>query len=113
MFCDPDTVSIFEIIGIVVIVPIVDWIAITGMAARLTDFDYRYWPPTKSRVVGVGCLALAVGVVAVFANPDNPPLWPLIPVGLLAFAWIGIGYLDIVAQRRTGYRVPPSYGERE
>jgi amino acid transporter len=113
VFCDVGAVKILENIGIVMIVLAVDWIAITGMAARLSGFDYRYWPPTRARSISVSFLALTVVVLGVFANPDNPPLWLLIPGFIVIIAWIVIGYRDILRQQCTGYRVPPSYCERE
>jgi len=106
-------VSIWSIVGVALVVPVADWIFVTGAAARFPDFDYRYWPPTKARVISVLSLALSTAIVMTFADSGSPPLWPVIPAGLAIIAWTFIGCRDIQAQRRTGYRIPPDYGERE
>ena len=113
MFCDLEAVSAFEIIGVVMIVPAVDWIAITGSAARYSDFDYRYWPPGKARILSVLLVAVTVGIAAICARADDPPSWSLIPAFVALVIWGLVGCLDIIAQRKTGYRITPSYGERE
>ena len=104
---------IVEAVVAMAIVPVIDWIVVTGCAARFSNFDYRYWTPNVARVISVSLLAITAAVLIIFANPDYPPLWLLIPASIPIFAWGIVGYRDILAQRRTGYRIPPSYGERE
>ena len=50
--------TLIEILALVVIgVPLFDWLAVTGPAARITSFDYAYWPPSKARLTSVVLLA--------------------------------------------------------
>ena len=101
------------IVGIVVILPAVDWLVVTRIAGYYTDFDYRYWPLSKARVISMLSLGVSIAILLIFADPDKEAWWPAIPAGLAIIAWSFIYYIDILAQRRTGYRNPPCYGERE
>jgi hypothetical protein len=100
-------------IVILLIVPVLDWLAVTRLAAYYTDFDYRYWPPTLARIASVVFVITAYVPCIVFADPDNPPLWVLIPVTASLTIWGVVAVSDVRAQRKTGYRTPPNYGDRD
>jgi hypothetical protein len=89
-----------------------DWAGTSGLAryARLFDFDYRYWPPSKARIASLALLWLAATICALFAhpNPEKPSIWILFVIGPALILWSVIGLLDFFAQSRTGYRKPPS-----
>jgi hypothetical protein len=94
-------------------VPLYDWLSVTGSAAKATSFDYRYLPLSKMRIVSIVCLSAAMFYFCATINPDNPaPLPIILVVGALA-AHSVISLIDFFAQRRTGYRTPLNYGERE
>ncbi|GAA0295974.1 hypothetical protein GCM10009087_02150 [Sphingomonas oligophenolica] len=105
--------STAEIIGAVLFVPALDWVGVTRVADYYSDFDYRYWPLERLRLISLFLLAAATITVGVFASPDDPPLWPLMLFVAAAAAWAIIALRDINAQRRTGYRNPPRYSERD
>jgi len=90
-----------------------DYLSVTGSAARCTSFDYRYLPLSRLRLATIGMLAAAAFYGFLRYRPEDPPILPLI-LGMAALVIHGIvSILDVFAQRRTGYRVPPNYGERE
>ena len=43
----------------IVIVPVYDWLVITGSSARMFSDDFQYWPPTRLRITSI--IALAAG----------------------------------------------------
>jgi hypothetical protein len=46
-------------------------------------------------------------------RPDSPPIPPII-LGLAALAaHFAVSLIDLFAQRKTGYRTPLNYGERD
>ncbi len=89
-----------------------DWLAVTRMAAYSTDFDYRYWPLSRSRQIGLGSLVLTAAYAWATAGPGGP-LWLLIPPMILLGVWLVTALNDLETQRRTGYREPPRYSDRE
>ena len=105
--------TIWIVLGPLLIVPVWDWAALTRLAAYYTDFDYRHWPMTRLRLMSVLLLVAALILVGVFATPGHPPLWPLLLAVIALAAWAIIAVLDVNAQRRTGYRNPPRYSDRE
>ena len=97
----------------VVAVVLCDWLAVTRCGAYFADFDYRYWPPSRSRVLSVVLLAGTAATIAAFMRPDpvNPPLWPLAVGGPVVVVWMVVAILDMLAQRRAGYQTPPRYSD--
>lgn len=90
-----------------------DYLSVTGRAARFTSFDYRYLPLSKLRLMTIAMLVAAALYGFLSYQPQNPPVLPLI-LGAIALVTHGlVGMLDIFAQRRIGYHIPPNYGERE
>ncbi len=105
--------TIWSVIGPVLIVPVWDWLGLSRASSAYIDFDYRYWPLSRPRLISVLVLMLAVIPVCAFANPDHPPLWTLMIAFIALAAWAIIALRDVKAQHRTGYRDPPGYSERE
>lgn len=104
--------NIWIIVVPMLIAPLWDWLGVTRIASYYTDFDYRYWPLTRLRLISVLLLPATAIPVGVFASP-HPPLWPLILFTIANAAWTIIALRDINVQRRTGYRNPPRYSARD
>jgi hypothetical protein len=107
-------VNVIGSIGLtMLLVSLFDWLFITRVAGYFSDFDYRYWPLSRIRLASLLALICTVALLVIFVrpNPDNPPLWVLIPFGIVLILWISVGYRDIAIQRRTGYRTPPRYSD--
>jgi len=94
-----------------VIVSVADWLFFTRIGSFFADFDYRYWPLSKSRLFSLLVIMGLVGSMFLFVkpNPDNPSMWVLIPFGVALIAHLFVGYRDLFSQRRSGYRSPPRY----
>jgi hypothetical protein len=104
--------DIVSSIGItILVVCVMDWLFITRIAAYFTDFDYQYWPLSRVRIASVLLMISMLGSLLIFvpSDPVNPPLWVLIPFGVVMIGYVVVGYRDILIQRRAGYRTPPRY----
>jgi hypothetical protein len=89
-----------------------DWIGAGRLAAYSTDFDYRYWPLTTRRKVGLAALILCAISVWGFTGSHSSSWTFVIPVALFA-VWGITAIVEIRAQKRTAYRTPPRYSEGE
>jgi peptidoglycan/LPS O-acetylase OafA/YrhL len=94
-------------------VGLVDWLFFTRVGGFFYgEFDYRYWPLSKARLLSLFVMVCTVLWAVLFGprpDPDNPPMWALIPLGFVLVLHIIVGYRDIAIQRRIGYRRPPRY----
>jgi hypothetical protein len=109
-----NAVSIIEgTLGSIAAAALYDWLSITRSAAFYTDFDYRYFPLSKMRMATLGLVAAAFLFAFLSINPANPPMLPLVLAGVALAIHGVVGQVDLLAQRRTGYRTPLNYGERE
>ena len=87
-----------------------DWVAVTRLGAYVSDFDYRYWPLSGPRQLGLAALLVALAY-AWLVGGTIPPLLLLVPCILLFAIW-GVGAVrDVDAQRRVGYQEPPRYSD--
>ena len=95
----------------VLLVPFFDWLFFTHVGGFFADFDYRYWPLSKTRLLSLFIMICSIASLVTFVrpNPENPPVWALVPIGIVMIFWIATGYRDIAIQRRAGYRNPPRY----
>jgi hypothetical protein len=90
-----------------------DWLTVTGAASKAISFDYRYFPFSKARIISVIFLSAATFYFCITIRPDSPPIPPII-LGLAALAaHFAVSLIDLFAQRKTGYRTPLNYGERD
>ena len=105
--------DLLKIVIAAVVVVLCDWLAVTRGGAYFTDFDYRYWPLSRSRLVSLVLLVGTVATMAAFVRPDpvNPPLWPIGVGGVAVVVWMVVAIRDVFAQRRVGYQTPPRYSE--
>jgi len=102
--------AVLSLVGVVLVALGWDWLGVTRLAAYYSDFDYRYWPLSRRRQVGLGALILTA-VYFWALTGSNAPLWLLIPAAILFGIWAVTALNDLNAQRRTGYRTPPTYSE--
>jgi hypothetical protein len=106
--------DILESVATAVIgVALFDWLSVTGAASKFISFDYRYFPLSKMRIISVMCLSAATFYFCITIDPANPPLFPIILVLAALSVHLSVSLIDLFAQRRTGYRTPLNYGERE
>lgn len=77
-----------------------DWLGVTGSAARFTSFDYDYLPLSLPRWVSLVLLGAAGLYFCLTINPDQPPIAPLVLLGLAIFVHCAIAVRDMFAQRR-------------
>ena len=93
-------------------VPVYDWLMVSSIAAKMTSFEYRYWPLSKSRIASVAFLSASVfssfAIVDLF-EPDGG-LWPLVPVFAALVVHGGVAIADIFRQRDL--YVPPEPSDR-
>ena len=89
------------------IIPLWDWASVTRMGIYATNCDYRYWPLSKARLISVLALIVSVALVGTFADASDPPIWLLLVAGLALVTWGLVGFADVWAQNRKGYRAPP------
>lgn len=86
--------------------PLYDWSSVTGSAALMTSFEYRYWPPSRVRLVGFCVLTLGLFVTLLLMKPPEPDsrMWVIVPgvVGLSTHGATSI--VDIFGQRRRARR---------
>ncbi len=98
------------LIGILFVAVACDWIAVTRVAAYYTDFDYRYWPLSGGRKLGLAALLLAAAYMWLLTGANRPALL-LVPCMFLFAVWGVSAMRDVNAQRRTGSQEPPRYSE--
>jgi hypothetical protein len=91
-----------------------DWLFATKIGYNSSDFDYRYWPLSRLRWIGIAALMTAAIYMWVVTGL-NGPLWLLIPPGVLFVSYIATVFADLSAQRRIGYKKPvaPRYSDSE
>ena len=101
----------------VVGVGLADWLLFTRVGGFFCgEFDYRYWPLSKARLLSLLVMLCTVLWFVLFGprpDPVNPPMWAIIPLVLVLILHIIVGYRDIFIQRRIGYRRPPRYVDTE
>jgi hypothetical protein len=99
----------------VIAVGVADWLLFTRVGGFFSDFDYRYWPLSRARLISVFVLTCTVASMLLFVrpNPDNPPMWVLLPFGMVLIGYLLVGYRDFSIQRRVGYRSPSRYVDRD
>ena len=106
---------LLKLVAAVAGVVVWDWLGATRVGAYATTFDYRYWPLSLWRIMSVVLLAGTVAILVISARPDpvNPPLWSVAVGGAALAVWGTVVILDWFGQRRTGYRVPQRYSDRD
>ena len=87
-----------------------DWLFVTRLGADFSDFDYRYWPFSGVRWLGLGALTSAAIYMWAITG-TNESLWALVPFAVLLMAYIATAIVDLGNQRRTGDRTPPRYSD--
>ncbi|MGN6820247.1 MAG: hypothetical protein ACTHJR_16410 [Sphingomonas sp.] len=96
--------NLFETLALIVIgIPLFDWLSVTGPAARITSFDYAYWPPSKARIASLVLLAAGLLVTLLISHPPNDSLWKLVPAGIGLVIHGVIGWLDVLRQKREAF----------
>jgi hypothetical protein len=97
----------------ILLVVFFDWLFFTRVGGYFSDFDYRYWPLSRARMVSLLIVITSIESLVIYVHPDpeNPPMWALVPLGIVMIFWITVGYRDIWIQGRTGYRNPPRYSD--
>ena len=102
--------SVLTLIGMLFIAFGCDWLAVTRIAAYYTDFDYRYWPLSRGRQLGLAALLLAVAYTWLLTGANRPVLL-LAPCVLLLAFWGATAMHDVTRQRRSGNQEPPRYSD--
>jgi len=83
-------------------VPAYDWLMVTGAAAKMSSFDYQYWPLSRLRITTIGALAASVFFAFLLIKPPEPATRLLIflPAFVAVIIHNIIAMVDIFAQRR-------------
>jgi hypothetical protein len=81
-------------------IPLFDWLSVTGPAARMTSFDYAYWPLSKLRIASVALLAAGLLITLTITHPPDDNLWKLLPAGIGLVIHAVVGWLDVLRQKR-------------
>ena len=97
---------LFVGIGLLV-ATICDWTAVTRSADYYSDFDYRYWPLSRGRQIGLGALLIATALVFLLGGT----MIVLMACAILISIWAYTAISDLNAQRRSGYQKPPRYSD--
>jgi uncharacterized RDD family membrane protein YckC len=77
-----------------------DWLVVTGSAARFTSFNYDYLPLSLPRWASLVLLGAAGFYFCMTINPDQPPIVPLVLLGLAIVIHGSIAVQNMFAQRR-------------
>ncbi len=96
------------LLGVAIGVPLYDYLSVTGSAAKFTDFDYQYWPPSRLRWLGITALAGGGFITLALMNPPEPDsrLWAIAP-GSFGIIFHGcVTVVDIFRQRRVARKDP-------
>ena len=99
--------SILSVLGYVCGAVVLDWLVVTKIGDFYSDFDYRYWPLSRLRWIGVAALISAAAYMWGIAGTSGP-LSALIPFAVLIVTYVGTVLADVSAQRRVGYKKPPA-----
>ena len=99
--------QLLSLAAALVIAGICDWLAVTRVAAYYTDFDYRYWPLSRDRQIGLGAMLIAAALVLSLGGT----IAVLVASATLISIWAYTGIRDLNVQRRAGYRTPPRYSD--
>lgn len=86
---------------------VMDWLFVTKIGGFYSDFDYRYWPLSRLRWIGLAALVSAATYLWIMTG-RNGPLSDLIPFAILIIGYVASALADVNAQRRAGYRKPPN-----
>jgi len=86
---------------------VADWLFATRVGDNFSDFDYRYWPLSRTRRIGLAALVSAGAHVWMMAG-SNAPVWALLPMFVLFVGYLTTVLVDVSAQRRRGYKKPPN-----
>ena len=107
---------VLSVVIAIIAVPIWDWAAMGRIGLFASDCDYRYWPLSKSRIASVLVLFMAACIIGIVATSEsnNSPIWALVVGAAALFVWAVVGFMDVLAQNRSGYRAPvppPRYSD--
>ncbi|MFC3173244.1 hypothetical protein ACFOD9_03145 [Novosphingobium bradum] len=88
------------VIAALVGAPVYDWVLVNGAAAKMTSFDYEYWPFTKRRKASVALVSLGAFFTFLIIDPPEDRLWPMLPVFVAMAVHAYVAISDIFRQRR-------------
>jgi len=101
-----------SVLGYVLAALVIDWLFVTRIGSYFTEFDYRYWPFSRLRWIGLAAL-ISAAIYMWMMTDTNGPLSTAIPFALLFVSYVVTALADLAAQRRAGYKKPsaPRYSD--